>query len=503
MNPLIAFLRAAHCSNTHHYFAVDALPLVQTDAGRRLAKLLVRHHHRYLLGTIDPDIRFRDYQNHVIHVTDGYWGGAPRVAHKWYDRMQRYLREDRFSDAAHAAGVLSHYFTDPLHPLHTQQCARERVLHRPIEWSINQAYTQIYQDWQQDGHRVVFQLSDRPGWLGEAILHGARFANQKYDQLLDEYDLPNALHQSRVGLNSHLRASLSEMIGLAVTGWARVLERAAFDAEATRRQALPRPSSIASSASAVSFAPLRVWSRSIERREERREVSKLVEEFSETGTLRKHLPHDVDIVHRVVKVHEDEKRWKQQRQRRLASKRTVIAVEPNSPASGEEPVILPFQPLDETPEVPDRVPAVALADPLTVLPSIGAKTAIRLGELGIDNVGLLVSTQPESIASGLQIYWITEATVSRWQSEARLLSEIIDIQPRDAQLLAAAGVGNAASLRKCSVENLQQRISQFATTAQGRRCLGGQSLPRLVEVERWITAANHSDGVRTPRKRSA
>ena len=239
MNPVLSILRAAHCRSTHHFFAVDAIPLVQTDAGKRLASQLLRHHDRYLTGAKDPDTRFRDFQNHVVHVTDGYWGGAPRVAHMWYDRMQRYLRNDRFADAAHAAGVLSHYFTDPMQPLHTQQCELEKVVHRPIEWSITKSYNQIYRLWKDDQMRVVFQLSGGPGWLGEAILHSARFANRKYQSLINRYDFERGTKDPPAGLNEELRQSLAELFGLSITGLARVLERAAADAEAVRRSPIP------------------------------------------------------------------------------------------------------------------------------------------------------------------------------------------------------------------------------------------------------------------------
>ncbi|MEM9589655.1 MAG: DUF4332 domain-containing protein, partial [Planctomycetota bacterium] len=129
---LLAILKAAHCRSTHHHFAIDALRHIQTEPGRRLTGVLLRFHARYLAGAKDPDTRFRDFHNHVVHVNEGYWGGAPRVATQWHDRLRRYLRQNRFSDAAHAAGVLSHYFTDPIQPLHTAQSASEKVLHRPI-----------------------------------------------------------------------------------------------------------------------------------------------------------------------------------------------------------------------------------------------------------------------------------------------------------------------------------------------------------------------------------
>ena len=150
MNLLCRIVRDLHCGCTHHRFAVDGLSLVQTESGQRLSSWLLRHHHRYLRGAIDPDIRFRDFQNQFIHVDEGYWGGAPRVAHAWYDRLQRYLRQNRFSDAAHAAGVLSHYFTDAFNPLHTVSNDRETLVHRPLEWSVDQSYDQIFQTWQDD-----------------------------------------------------------------------------------------------------------------------------------------------------------------------------------------------------------------------------------------------------------------------------------------------------------------------------------------------------------------
>lgn len=325
--PLRWLFRATHGRSTHHRFALDALPLVQTDPGRRLTTQLLRHCSRYLTGATDPDTRFCDYQNHVIHVTDGYWGGAPRVAHRWYQRMQRYLRENRFSDAAHAAGVLSHYFTDPLQPLHTQSDQRELVQHRPIEWSIARSYNRILQRWRDDDLRIVFQLSDGPEWLGEAILHGARFANRKYNRLLDHYDITAAATQAEDGLDDDSIDCLAELFGLAITGWARVLERAAADAEAVRRKQLPTAHLLLPTLLATSAAPARLACRWSDQRRDRWEVHQLIKEFFQTGTLRQYLPAEVDIVHRVIRVHEDEKRWNAQRQRRLASTATVVDVE--------------------------------------------------------------------------------------------------------------------------------------------------------------------------------
>ena len=453
----------------------------------RLAKLLLKHYDRYLTGAIDPDVRFRDYQNHVIHVTDGYWGGAPRVAHKWYDRMQRYLRERRYSDAAHAAGVVSHYFTDPLQPLHTKQCDRERVLHRPIEWTVSRNYQALFQTWKQNDLRVVFELSDGPSWLGEAILHSARFSHRRYDQVLDEYDLIQGLDNPRLGLPSTLHQSFAELIGLAVTGWARVIERAARDAEATRNEALPEVSLTGATISSVALSPLQLWFRHAHKRNEREAVELLVDEFTQTGELHDHLPAEVDIVHRVVRVHRNERKWELERQKRLASTATVVKVEDVSET--ESPVILPFVPREQLPAEPVShrfAGSLSLSDELIQAPSIGTKTSERLAEIGISNVGEFLNASPRDIAYQLRTYWITHETVSQWQSQAKLMCEVGGLKGRDAQLLAGAGYDCAHRIATCDPETLHREVSLFATTSDGRRYLRGGSPPKFGDIKSWI-----------------
>lgn len=314
---------------------MDAVPLVQTDAGNRLVGHLLQHYRRYLAGTRDPDVRYRDFQNHVVHVTDGYWGGAPRVAHQWYARLQRYLRSDRFSDAAHAAGVLSHYFTDPFQPLHTQQCPRSAVLHRPFEWTIQLAYDEVLDLWRDDQMRVVFHLSDRPQWLGEAILYGARFANRKYQRVLDQYQLSRAIEHPGQGLTLELRESMAEVFGIAITGWARVLERAALDAEATRCRPLPAASLVPALVDSIVRAPL-AWVRGrASYHRQRSSVEALVAEYVRTGRLQQHLPTEVDVVQRVIQVYQVERAWRQQR---VAP--TAAPVNDRNPTSTSS--ILPF-----------------------------------------------------------------------------------------------------------------------------------------------------------------
>jgi hypothetical protein len=206
------------------------------------------------------------------------------------------------------------------------------VLHGPIEWSIHCGYDAIVHRWKQSDVHLVFQLSNGPGWLGEAILHSARFASGRYEVLLDGYDCTQTLTDPLQALTADARAALSEWVGLSMTGWARVLERAGRDAEQIRGGPLPRSSAVIPSVLAVIRAPAKRTRRWIEHRRYRVATMDLLHEWRSTGKLEYHVPPEVDIVHRVVRVREDEKRWKQDRTRRLASRNTAIGVKPGATA---------------------------------------------------------------------------------------------------------------------------------------------------------------------------
>ena len=46
---------------------------------------------------------FKDFENHVLHVRDGYWGGAPDKAESWYGHLVSALKGKRWGEAVWAA----------------------------------------------------------------------------------------------------------------------------------------------------------------------------------------------------------------------------------------------------------------------------------------------------------------------------------------------------------------------------------------------------------------
>lgn len=306
MNRLHRIIRNVHCLGTHQRFAVDALPMIQSDAGKRFSAWLLYYYRSFLRGAIDPDVRFRDYHNHVLHVRDGYWGGAPRVAHQWYERLQKYLRAERFRDAAHAAGVLSHYVTDVIQPLHTISSDREALVHRPMEWSIDQSYDRIVENWHHDGLKVVIRLSDGPGWLGSLMMHAADYACERSDLLVRRYRFQEGVREPADGLDVRSIDCLAELFALAITSVSQVFDRAASEAESYTGYALPACRCRWAMVGATARVPFTMWKRHVRRRVESVSIEALAEEYFRTGKLTKWLPAEVDIKRRVIAIHHDE-----------------------------------------------------------------------------------------------------------------------------------------------------------------------------------------------------
>ncbi|MEL6106160.1 MAG: zinc dependent phospholipase C family protein [Planctomycetota bacterium] len=305
MNRLQSIVRRGLATGTHQRFAIDALDVIEGEAGHRLSRWLLRHHRAYLRGAIDPDVRFRDFHNHVLHAREGFWGGAIRVAQQWHDRLRRHLSAERFRDAAHAAGVLSHYVTDMLQPLHTATDARETLVHRPLEWSIESCYDAITEARDRMQVRVEIQLSSRPNWLEELMIESARLSEQRFDLLVRHYRFQEGVDDPRSGLDDVAMESIAELFAIAVIAWARVLERIATESEVESRYPIPTCHLGGATAHALLTAPFAVWRRRLRNQFQAIAIRELADEYFRTGQLREKLPAEVDIKRRDAEFHGD------------------------------------------------------------------------------------------------------------------------------------------------------------------------------------------------------
>ncbi len=227
MSLLWRIIFSSRCTSTHHKLALDALRFVRGPQADLWVNLFLANSEQYLIGSKAPDNEFKDFKNHVLHVEDGFWGGATASARHWYQKTVAALTQGDWPDAVYSAGVLSHYFTDPFQPFHTGQTEEEGKVHRPAEWSIFKSYDELQAILEHDltGY-PEWEMTARTDWLEEAIRQGAIAAHQSYDVCVNHYDLSRGIKNPTSGLDQEMKDRLARLIGMAVIGFSRVLERA-------------------------------------------------------------------------------------------------------------------------------------------------------------------------------------------------------------------------------------------------------------------------------------
>jgi hypothetical protein len=281
------------CRGTHQRLALDALRHLRLPDAERWSDLFLSHHAAYRAGSVAPDEQFKDFQNHVLHPGDDGWGGAVGAARRWYGQTVDALRRQAWSEAAYAAGVLSHYFSDPFMPLHTGQCEAEAAIHRPLEISIARSYGELQHILDCDlGGYPRLDASRRDDWLSRLIQQGAEQAHENYQAVIDHFDLAAAARDPRCGMDQECKDRIARCLGSAVAGLARVLERAIAEAQA----APPHVEITVQGFLAALAAPARWLASQAHDLHQRLIVEAIHDELLRTGKVRENLPEDDRVV---------------------------------------------------------------------------------------------------------------------------------------------------------------------------------------------------------------
>ncbi|HBE70701.1 MAG TPA: hypothetical protein DDW52_21360 [Planctomycetaceae bacterium] len=513
MNRLVTILRAAHCRSTHHYLAIDAIEHITTVAGSCLGQLLLKYHDEYLVGAKAPDKSFRDFQNHVLHVGDNNWGGAPKAAEKWLAQAIEYLDGGRWKKAAYACGVLSHYVTDPFMPLHTAQSQREAVVHRPMEWSVCKAYDDIANRCENIAQNVrPIEVPPTDAWISSVVVQGAKRGHAYYHTVIDEYDVQLGCRRPTEGASERGKNIFAELLWLASTTWGKCLTRIADETTAE----IPKFPMTLTTFLATIDMPLAWITRRISDATEQRAVKAILREYEATGTVRRHLPTEIRQVAIALE------------KSRAIEKNTTESQTPNlpsnpSPAIAESsahrmpapaPASVSQTPPNETNASGDSSPnsrtqsqsqsptrrsgrIVSRDSELVDAPSIGPKTAKRFAKIGIDTIGQFLDRPADQMRLQLDTSWITESLLTEWQDQAQLVCDLPLLCGYKAQLLVAADCRASAQLASSQLEDLHIRIREVCHSIDGQRILRSAKPPTKPDIASWIDAAQHAQSGRT------
>ncbi|MFM7073799.1 MAG: DUF4332 domain-containing protein [Planctomycetota bacterium] len=287
---------ATACPGTHHRLAMDALLLLRCPDADGWRDLFLNYYEPYLRGAKEPDTKFRDFQNHVLHVRENGWGGAIRTSQLWYERLVMALRRQYWSEAVHTAGILGHYLSDPMMPLHTAQSEEEGRVHRAIEWSVANSYDELRNILVTDqGGFPSLPLHDGPDWLARLVRQGAELANSHYETLLDHYNLERGVADPPLGLDKECKDRLAQMIGFSAAAIARVLERAFIEAGTCP----PMCELVVETVLATVKAPMRWVARRYDEENEQDLLEEILDEVRRTGKAVESLPDDEKLVRKL------------------------------------------------------------------------------------------------------------------------------------------------------------------------------------------------------------
>ncbi len=287
MTLLERVIRNHRCRSTHHFIAFDALSLIGGDEADAWKSLFLVHHEHLLKGAKAPDAEFKDFKNHVLHVAEGEWGGARAKATEWYARGVELLTKKRWSEAAYAFGVLSHYYVDPIQPFHTGQTEAEGVIHRAVEWSIAKSRSDTDARIEASGYPEI-DVPEGMGFVSDMVRAGAERSHAYYDVFIDHYDIDAGVSDPLSGLDETMRAAIADLVGYATAGFAAILSRGIEEAAV----APPKVNLTLQGYIETLDIPLRWVTAKLEDAADKRTVERMYTEFQKTGKVIKTLPDD-------------------------------------------------------------------------------------------------------------------------------------------------------------------------------------------------------------------
>ena len=499
MSLLHNVLFAWKCSSTHHKMALDALRHLQTPEAERWRDLFLFHADVYLRGAKAPDTTFKDFRNHVLHVTENYWGGAAKTAQAWYEQTVAALRARNWPQGVYNAGVLSHYYHDPLMPLHTGQSVSEGGVHRACEWSITKSYKELrcILEVELDGYPNI-EVPGGEDWLKQMVHSAAEAANPFYQVLLDHYNLDLGVKNPPAGLDQECKDGLARLIGHGIVGFARILDRTLADAGVTP----PTVNLTLQTVLQTLSIPVRWVTNKMEDAKERTVVEAMYKELQDTGKVIANLPEDDKTVRaahasEVLKISlkelDDHKPEPTGTKFGTGTLTRVRGQRLNSTPTVEPRHILPFTPKALPSKANDRLRYYLNTEmPLERSPSIGPKTSARFAEIGVNTVAEFLRLDPESAERQLDVRHIKADTIRLWQTQARLMCQVPNLRVHDVQILVGGGITDAGQLSASTPEDVLARIKPFLETREGQWTIRSGKRPDHEEVTDWISWAKQS-----------
>ncbi|TFF95088.1 hypothetical protein EU546_03905, partial [Candidatus Thorarchaeota archaeon] len=188
--------------STHFFMVSEAMEAITNESWYDAFELYAPE---VLEGCTTPDQAWQDWDNHLYYPETGEHS-APQAAQHWFDMAKANFTAGQWEAGFFAVGVMTHYFSDPCIPVHTDEYWPG---HTGYEHDINENLETLTLE---SASEVLVEN------VSQYVIDCATYSHQFYDDVYAAYEE----EESRALDNGTIEALTEDCLSMAVNGCLRL-----------------------------------------------------------------------------------------------------------------------------------------------------------------------------------------------------------------------------------------------------------------------------------------
>jgi hypothetical protein len=184
---------------THMFMVSEVMNHVSDESW---AEVIDYYAPEVLAGCTTPDQAWQDWDNHLYYPETGEYT-APQAAQRWFNFARDNFTEGDWENGFFAYGVMTHYFSDPCIPVHTDS---NWPGHAGYEKDINENLDELSLETPME------VLIDN---VSQFVIDCATYSHQYYDTITEYYDDEN---DRAIATTPTLKTLTEDCLSMAVNG---------------------------------------------------------------------------------------------------------------------------------------------------------------------------------------------------------------------------------------------------------------------------------------------
>lgn len=183
-----------------HYFIINEA--VDNISNASWADAFEYYTEELLSGSVAPDVLWQDWDNHLYYPENGTHN-APAAVALWYDFARANFTSENWEDGFFAAGVMTHYYSDPCIPVHTD-----------VWWEGHKGYEDDV-NYNLGDLTLTTPTETIVNNVSQLVVDNATYSHQYYDIIYDAYPTNET---EAIDTNSTVKALTENCLSMAIDG---------------------------------------------------------------------------------------------------------------------------------------------------------------------------------------------------------------------------------------------------------------------------------------------